>query len=537
MSETWLQIARGPQVERFRLVGNRVVIGRVDECDVVLRGDGVSRQHAELVRRSGAWHLRDLGSRNGTLLNGLRVGSEIRLAVGDVVRVDIFDLKLLETCDPLQSLDEQHCVVRSAAELEPPRLSGGHLSRLIALGGALLANPDRAARRAMLCDLLLDVDFHAGAALVLRVDPASGDATPVCSRLAGDQAAPHVSRSALRAIGERGEPALAVARDARASTQEIRMTVRAGAVTTAAIVCPLRRDDSGLEALYVVVPETYGTGEWLALVSLAATQLVQADDAWAAREAAQQRVRIEEEIRRAQDVQSRLIPRDFAIGGHAIAFGFEAYEGVGGDYIDALLTRDGRVLVVGMDVAGKGIDAAIIAAALHTTVHLCANLGISLLAMARTLNRYLVNTWGDLTAVTMAAYTLDPATGTVESLTCGHPQPLIVSRDGAVRELHSFDAIPLGMLPTFNFETRTDRLAPGDMLAIYSDGLSELFDERDHMLGSDGVSRLLAAVHAAPAADDSAAARVAAVFARLAAFRGAAKNSDDISFALLVAPR
>jgi len=188
-----------------------------------------------------------------------------------------------------------------------------------------------------------------------------------------------------------------------------------------------------------------------------------------------------------------------------------------------------------MDVAGKGLDAALIAASLHTTVHLCASHRFSLAQIVGSLNRYLIATWDTSTSVTLVASILDPGTGELTSINCGHPSPLIVARDGGARELLTFETMPLGFIE-FDAETRSDRLAPGDMLVLYSDGLSELFDERDVMLDVAGVTEALARLRRAPdAATIGAPGHVERLHRSLAEYRGAALPSDDVSFIVVLA--
>jgi hypothetical protein len=72
--------------------GRDLVIGRHPDCDIVLSGPAVSRRHAQLSFRDGAWILRDLGSTNGTVVNSARVG-RCRLWAGD--RIVIGDTQLV----------------------------------------------------------------------------------------------------------------------------------------------------------------------------------------------------------------------------------------------------------------------------------------------------------------------------------------------------------------------------------------------------------------------------------------------------------
>lgn len=97
----------GDSQRRVALTGDLVTIGRGAGCDLVLAGDeSVSRQHARLERTAGGWTVTDLGSRNGTHLNGRRLGAATEVAHDDRLRVGSFvllvrsdDEENLETTD------------------------------------------------------------------------------------------------------------------------------------------------------------------------------------------------------------------------------------------------------------------------------------------------------------------------------------------------------------------------------------------------------------------------------------------------------
>jgi pSer/pThr/pTyr-binding forkhead associated (FHA) protein len=74
---------RGPRVPVLALPGGSATIGRSSECDCMVTHPSVSRRHAELRREGEGWLLRDLGSRNGTRVNGMRVTEEVEVRLGD----------------------------------------------------------------------------------------------------------------------------------------------------------------------------------------------------------------------------------------------------------------------------------------------------------------------------------------------------------------------------------------------------------------------------------------------------------------------
>ena len=79
-----LQVAwRGPRMQRLALPADSTTIGRSIDCDCVVTDPSVSRRHARLRRDGARWLLRDLGSRNGTRVNGMRVTDEVEVRPGD----------------------------------------------------------------------------------------------------------------------------------------------------------------------------------------------------------------------------------------------------------------------------------------------------------------------------------------------------------------------------------------------------------------------------------------------------------------------
>ena len=90
----YLEIWAGGRQELVPLEDERVTVGRTDGNDVVIADERVSRLHAAFERVAGEWLVRDLGSRNGTFLNGAPVDGRERLAQGDVLRIGDTELRV-----------------------------------------------------------------------------------------------------------------------------------------------------------------------------------------------------------------------------------------------------------------------------------------------------------------------------------------------------------------------------------------------------------------------------------------------------------
>ena len=74
-----------PSGQRIPLGDRPVTVGRMSDCTIPLNDQNVSRHHAEIAPTGGAYVVRDLGSTNGTMVNGTRIGGEQRLSDGDIL--------------------------------------------------------------------------------------------------------------------------------------------------------------------------------------------------------------------------------------------------------------------------------------------------------------------------------------------------------------------------------------------------------------------------------------------------------------------
>ena len=143
---------------RWVLEGDQVLIGRGPECDLVVADRQVSREHARIRRTAAGYMLQDLGSKNGTHLNGVPIQKEILLQDGDIIQIALV-LRLVfvgtEDTIPLRReglaqlglgrlrMDSQaHRVWVGRSEIDPPLSPPQH--RLLAL---MLENPDRVVGR------------------------------------------------------------------------------------------------------------------------------------------------------------------------------------------------------------------------------------------------------------------------------------------------------------------------------------------------------------------------------------------------------
>jgi serine phosphatase RsbU (regulator of sigma subunit) len=279
-----------------------------------------------------------------------------------------------------------------------------------------------------------------------------------------------------------------------AQTGVIELSLAGDVDQLSAIACPIAQTPQTLDILYATFPGPYGTGEWLALVELAVRQLQQAEQAWQARQRAEDQAALERELERARRIQMQLVPRaerlrDF--GELEIAYSFEPCHWVGGDYLDALQGPGGEAVLAVADVCGKGLQAALITACIHSMVYAQTQAGVSPEQMTQALNDYLVHTLPSESFVTMVVLWWDPTTKRLKQMNAGHPPVFVANAQGELRRLSWGENLPLGMTP-MAYQITDETLEPGEVMGIYTDGLSELAKAGNGpMLGTEGVGKLL----------------------------------------------
>jgi sigma-B regulation protein RsbU (phosphoserine phosphatase) len=199
------------------------------------------------------------------------------------------------------------------------------------------------------------------------------------------------------------------------------------------------------------------------------------------------------EIELARQVQAKLLPA----GGprlRALDYAGRCVQAraVGGDYYDFLDAGDGRMGLVLADVSGKGFAAALLVASLHASLRSQSPRTGDLESLLRTVNRLLYEATETNRYATLFLGLFDDADRRLRYANCGHNPPLLVRRDGSVQRLAP-TAMVVGLVQDWSTGTEEIILQPGDLLAIYSDGLTEATDGTGEEFGE---ARLLRTIEA-----------------------------------------
>jgi sigma-B regulation protein RsbU (phosphoserine phosphatase) len=243
-------------------------------------------------------------------------------------------------------------------------------------------------------------------------------------------------------------------------------------------------------------------------------------------EAEQGRLRLAHELATAAHIQRGLLPPAPRIEGWQVEAYLESCHEVGGDLYDCRVLPDGRLLFLVGDVSGKGMGAALLMSSFLASARVlyssCAGPG----ELATRLGE-IVHANGDPGRfVTAFLGCLDTQTGLLHYANGGHPPPVLL-RGGEIRQLEGA-GVPFGILPDFAYGIVTVEIRPGDLLAVFSDGIPEA-QRAEEFFGDE---RLHEALVAAASASDLAQVR-GGVLTRLAAFLGDAPRSDDVTLLLI----
>lgn len=534
-----IEVRLGPTAGTRRELQTRTLVGRSTSADLPLDHVSVSRKHAELVPLSdGAWLLKDLGSRNGTSVNGQLVTERI-LNDGDQIGIGEMLLRFLQpqAVAGADGDDAPGFTITSLNRTQSPRVSAEHVAAIVALGRTFQDVQQDSERLRRLLDLAVTPDMAGWWSYALRVTRKEAELeletlSPPANSEFGASKTPHISRTVLRAVLDTGEPV--IANDlARLPRFQAEMTVSVDSSKFAAVACPLRSTGSSTDVLYVLLPPERGTVEWLMLLTLAAEEFRHADAAWAARSAAEKRAALEREMSLARQVQSRTLPRPTRTPGVDWAVRYEPCLACAGDYVDVVEREDGTLLLLVGDTAGKGMQAALITAGLHSVFHTQGRSRASLVEVVDAANRYLRTYLDDSSFVTLAALQLDPQTGRGTCVNCGHPPVLMVDRAGTWHALPGGENFPLGVDDAPPKEAEVE-IPPDHWLIAYSDGLSEMHNAAGQMLGCNALHGQIA--HICSESEPRTAEDIAGCLcAWLDTYRGGASPEDDRT--LLVARR
>jgi len=240
----------------------------------------------------------------------------------------------------------------------------------------------------------------------------------------------------------------------------------------------------------------------------------------------------EAEMASAAAIQRAMLPAlqaDDAAGEFDIAARMIPAREVGGDLYDIVPLDANRVVITVGDVCGKGIPASLFMAVSQTVMRLVVRSGDDLKAEIEAANALLVANNREEMFTTLFCAVLDKSSGAMTYCNCGHNPPLLLRAGEDAFEPLRACGPPLGMFEAAKHTPRSVVLAPGDMLVLYTDGVTEAEDLQFAQFGAQRLEQALLAARARPAQEV-----IEQVVTGVTTFAGRAPQSDDITCVAVV---
>lgn len=516
-----------------------IVLGRGSQADYEIDHPSVSRRHARIDKQGRHWVISDLGSSNGTFVDGRRVDDSVRLR--DDREVCFGSLKMRFVADrparnPIVEYVDSAIAGLRSVEIDTPDLDKEQsaevlraVSRRLQVVNEVGAALSQALGEDDLLPLVVDKLFEVlpgadRACVLLRED--GEELTPRLSRnRKGENESFGVSRTLVKEVVDKkkGFFTLDAMQDDRFSASQTIQNLQ----IRSAVCVPMLVRDQVEGAIYVTGSGTGGATFSQDDVSLIAGVAAQAGLTVASAKMRRELVKrqlLEQDLALARRIQGNFLPRSVPE-----AEGWEFWDeyvtalAVGGDYYGYFDLPDGRLGIAVGDVSGKGMSAALYMATVAIEMRIAAVSSPSPAEILRKANLALSTSGDEGMFVTAVFVAVDRDRRRIEVASSGHPSPYLRSHDGTVRPLDSPQGTPLGVMDDSTYESAGFDLNRGDVVFVFTDGVTEAMNPSKEEFGSERLIQVLSAASGGPAGLGN------DVAAAVSNFFGGEPQNDDLT--------
>jgi serine phosphatase RsbU (regulator of sigma subunit) len=483
-----------------------LTIGRATDSDLSIPSLSLSRRHARLVQRAGGYVVEDLGSRNGTFVNGAQIQGPTSVSSGDEIRCGDVRLHMLASVESVKVLPDgglstpsdtyvlnrEQLNFRRYAEQSrsgsSPKLGDATLWPALNDAAATLITHYPLER---LLEVVMDIVFRAvhadRGALMLRREDGELEARVV--RVPPGAPPLQISRTVVQQVMNEHKGVLtldALTDDRFDSAQSIRIQgVRS-------VICvPLWNEQNVTGLIYAdnqIADGAFSQSDLRLLGLIANMAAVKVENSRLLAEQIEKE-RLEEQLEVAAQIQRRLLPQKAPeVAGWEVRGTSQPCYEIGGDYYDYLRLASGKLGLVIADVSGKGVGAALLMAAFQASLRALAGSCRPEELLAR-LNQVMFENSPPAKYVTAFYGELDPSSGEFLYVNAGHNAPLLV-RGGRALPLEATGPV-VGLLPQAAFTVGRERLERGDLLFLYTDGVTECENTAEAEYGFDRLTALV----------------------------------------------
>ncbi len=505
----------------------RYTVGRSSGNELCYPDDsGLSRQHFALEQQDGQWVVRDLGSKNGTFVNGERITASHVLGKNDRITAGHLIVEFADRMETPAAANTVVFVERKAAMPVSTTVAeslqglegGGHMRALIGAGSELSGHMPLSE----LFEKIMKLSIEAvGASRGVLMTLENGELQLRASKGGGLQMSSEVRDRVIQ------EKRSVLVRDAQLDEAFAERQSIVQQQIRSMLAVPLQTDTRVIGLIYLDSPHfvhEFTKDDLNLLTVMANIAAIRIEHARLA-EVEQAEKMLANELQQAAEIQRRLLPEKAPVLPGVDIAGYNAScHTVGGDYYDFLPYPDGRVGLLVADVAGKGMPAALMVSSLQARVQVLFEEYTGLASRVTRLNRIIHTSCPNNRFITFFLGVLDPATGEMTYCNAGHNPPLLVRANGSVENLETTGLI-LGILPGSEIAQSTCKLNRGDLVVLFSDGVTEASRvDADEEFGEERLGQILRECAAEPAAE-----MISTVIRKLTEFTSGAPPADDIT--------
>jgi len=520
-----LQVIKGAnEGTLISLDGDKFILGRNPDCDIVIPITSVSREHAEIVRLSGRFYIEDRKSRNSTFVNNQAISTRTLLKNNDKIRICDFLAAFVENLaagtDGEEEEEEVEADSTSTVEAMLAHSSNmlletqpaEKLRHLLEISANLSRTLELGTLFPKIVDSLFQLFRQADRCFLIQAEDSGKEGQPrlmprvVKTRRVNEESNARFSKSIVRRCLDTSQAFLSddAQRDDRVQLSQSVVDFRIRSVMCVPLTGTTGKP-FGVIQLDTQDRSKKFTQDDLKLLWGVANQAAISMENARMHDDAVKRERLKRDLELAQEVQLSFLPKNVPeVPGYQFAAYYKAAQAVGGDYYGFVHLPEGRLAVVIGDVAGKGVPASLLMAKLSSDARFSLSTEAELGAAVTKLNDLLY----EFTSVadrfvTLAVAVLDPVTHLVTMVSAGHSSPLRYRpTGGTLEEVVSKDVagLPLGIMEGYPFDSCQITLQLGESLLIFTDGVTDALDSNGKQFGLDGIQAALGPVTAADSA-------------------------------------
>jgi sigma-B regulation protein RsbU (phosphoserine phosphatase) len=530
------------QLKPVPLAGEKLSVGRSSTAELSFPDDaGLSRQHFVIEPEGEDWTVQDLGSKNGTFVNNIPLKARLVLQPGDRItagHIAVVFAPESKGAGPEVVFERDDEPSSSTSSTVFTDLEGANQTIMLDRPGAktasafhaLLEAGEQLSENRPLADmfrLILDLAIKAvnaqrGVLLTLE----GGKLIPRAHKGDGFRISTTVRDRVLN------EKASILVRDAQLDDAfKSRLSIVEQKVHTMMAV-PLEAKERIIGLIYVDSPfvlREFTKDDLNLLTVMASIAAIRLENARLAEIEQAERI-LKRDLEQAAQIQRGILPdKAPAIDGLDVAGFNKACRTVGGDYYGFFPYPDGRIVLALGDVSGKGMPAALMVMGLQARLEVLTADPHDLAGLITRLNKITCANCPSNRFITFFVARIDPATGELAFANAGHNPPIVMRASGEVETLEGGGPV-LGILPIAPYSEMRAQLGKGDVLVIYSDGVTEATNPAEEEFGEQELIEVVRKNRAQPAE-----AIVNAVTEAVSQFSTGAPQADDIT--LIVARR